>query len=453
MNLTSAGIGSGLDLEGIIKSFVTAKSVPQEVRLQKKENLLKTELSGIGQFKSALSSFDSVLKSLTKTDAFNKQVVAASTDDISVKSNGFASNGSFSVEVVQLAQGSRLQSTSLASSSATVGSGTLTLKAGAKTFDVAVGASDSLSAIRDKVNAQAGNFGVTANIINTDAGSILVYNSSVSGDGNNLSVTTSDASLNAISVNNVQNPVKDIAKSAKVNVDGNLITKDTNEFKNVIEDVTFVAKKVNVGKPSTITVAQDTENGKKLLTDFVNGYNNLVNTLSTLSNPKTGKLAFNPAIRQMKSQFNKLISDPVSGLSGTLKSLDDIGISTNKLGLLEVSAVTKGGLKTGIAKQGEALKDKLKEIGELFAKDNGVATKMRTLVAGYNDSDGSLTKQQTLLNVDLKKIPKEYERLQTSLRDYESTLRKQFTFLDATVSKFNATSKYLTTALAPQKKK
>ena len=159
MNITSAGIGSGLDLEGIIESFVTARSVPQEVRLQEKEDLLKTELSGIGQFKSALSNFDSILKELAKPDAFNKQVVNSSTDDITVSSNGFASSGSFSVEVMQLAQGSRLQSTAVASSSATVGSGTLTLTAGTNTFDVAIDATDTLSEIRDKVNAQSENFG------------------------------------------------------------------------------------------------------------------------------------------------------------------------------------------------------------------------------------------------------------------------------------------------------
>jgi flagellar hook-associated protein 2 len=34
MNITSAGIGSGLDLESIITAFVTAESVPTEIRLQ-----------------------------------------------------------------------------------------------------------------------------------------------------------------------------------------------------------------------------------------------------------------------------------------------------------------------------------------------------------------------------------------------------------------------------------
>ena len=70
MNITSAGIGSGLDLESIITAFVTAESVPTEVRLQKKEERITSELSGLGTFKSALSSFQSVADKLKTVDDY-----------------------------------------------------------------------------------------------------------------------------------------------------------------------------------------------------------------------------------------------------------------------------------------------------------------------------------------------------------------------------------------------
>ena len=74
MNITSAGIGSGLDLEGIIEAYINAEAIPTEIRLQNKEIRLTTELSGVGQFKSALSTFESVVKKLGATDAFNSFV-------------------------------------------------------------------------------------------------------------------------------------------------------------------------------------------------------------------------------------------------------------------------------------------------------------------------------------------------------------------------------------------
>jgi flagellar hook-associated protein 2 len=124
-NITSLGIGSGLQLESILEAYINAEAVPQEIRLQEKEERLSLELSGVGSFKSALSSFDDILKKLTADNAFNKQVLSSSNDAIDVTSNGFASNGDFKVDVTQLATGTRLNSDSYASSGTTVGSGTL----------------------------------------------------------------------------------------------------------------------------------------------------------------------------------------------------------------------------------------------------------------------------------------------------------------------------------------
>ena len=68
MNITQAGIGSGLDLEALIEAFVTAESVPTEIRLQEKEDRINTELSGIGSFKSALSTFQTAAEKLSSAD-------------------------------------------------------------------------------------------------------------------------------------------------------------------------------------------------------------------------------------------------------------------------------------------------------------------------------------------------------------------------------------------------
>ncbi|MEY8200234.1 MAG: flagellar cap protein FliD N-terminal domain-containing protein, partial [Colwellia sp.] len=137
-NITSLGIGSGLQLESILEAYINAEAIPQEIRLQEKEERLGLELSGVGSFKSALSSFDDILKKLTQDDAFNKQVISSSNDAIDVTSNGFASNGNFNVDVTQLATGTRLNSESFASSADTVGSGTLSFGNGTDSFDVAI---------------------------------------------------------------------------------------------------------------------------------------------------------------------------------------------------------------------------------------------------------------------------------------------------------------------------
>lgn len=445
MNLTSLGVGSGIDLESIVTAFVDAEAVPKEIRLQNKEEKLTLELSGVGSFKSSLSAFDSILKKLADADAFNKQVITVSTEAVEVETNGFASNGDFSVEVEALATGTRLQSQTFASSADTVGSGTLTFGAGADSFDVSIDAGDDLSAIRDKINEQSANFGVTANIINSDSGSFLVFNSQVTGLANNLTVTTSDASLDAISTNN---SVEQAAQDAVIYVDGNKVTNSSNEFKNVIEDVTITAKTVNTGTPADISIAQDGENGTDLIKEFVAGFNDLMTSITGLGAPQQGRLAFDPNLRQVKQQLTDMVINNVAGLTGGIDSLSDIGIDITKNGTLEISAASGSSLPSGQDRLTAALENNLAEVGEIFASTNGVATKMSESINNYIGTNGTLIEREKALNEQLSGIKDEYEDLEAYLRNYEDTLRKRFTFLDNTVAQFNATSSFLTSALA-----
>lgn len=444
-SVTSLGIGSGIDLEGLVTAFIDAEAIPTEIRLQEKEERLTLELSGIGSFKSALSTFNSTLEKLAKADAFNQQTINVSTEDIAVTTNGFASNGEFSVEVQQLAQGSKQKSAAFAASTDTVGSGTLTFTAGSDTFDVAIDAADDLSAIRDKINEQSGNFGVTANIINSDTGSYLVYTSTKTGLANNLTVTNDNASLDNISTNNT---VEQSAKDGIILVDGNTITQETNEFKNVIEDVTITAKKENIGNPTTLTIAQDEENGRELIDEFVNGFNALMDNITGLGAPKLGRLAFDPNVRQVKQQLTDIVINSVTGLTGDLESLSDIGIELNKEGKLEVSSFSTTSLPSGEERLSAALENNLDQVGEIFASTDGIATQMTAFIDTYTDSDGVLTLRESSLNEQISGIDQEWEDLEQRLRSYEETLRKRFTALDATIAQYNATGDYVKSSLA-----
>lgn len=445
-NITNLGIGSGLDLESIVTAYINSTAIPQEIRLQEKEERLGLELSGVGSFKSALSTFNTTLDKLTKADAFNKQSVSVSSSAIDVTTNGFASNSEFSIEVQQLAKGSQLKSASYTSSSDLVGNGTLTLTAGSNTFDVVIDAADDLSSTRDKINAQAENFGVTANIVNGDTGSYLVYTSTVSGAANNLTVTTSDASLANISTNNSQTLAQQSA-DAIISIDGETVTRETNEFKNVIEDVTINAKETNVGNPATLSIAQDEENGAELINEFVQEYNNLMDHLIGLGAPQQGRLAFDPNVRQVKQQLSNIAMNTISGLSGSISNVSDIGLELNKDGKLEISTFSSENIPTGQQRLDDALKNNSGDIGEFFASSNGIATQMTAIIDSYNESDGVLSKRQDSLNERISGIALEWETLEERLRSYEATLRNQFTALDATVSQYNATGKWLTSTL------
>jgi flagellar hook-associated protein 2 len=457
-NITSLGIGSGLQLESIVEAYINAEAIPQEIRLQEKEERLGLELSGVGSFKSALSSFNDILDKLTEDDAFNKQVITSSNDAIDVTSNGFASNGDFKIDVTQLATGSRLHSDTFTSSAVSVGAGTLTFGNGTDTFDVTIDAADDLSTIRDKINAQSENFGVTANIINGGgaSGTFLVFDSQVTGADNALTVTSSDASLDKISTNN---SLERIAQDASITIDANpdanppivgtIVSSSTNEFKNVIEDVTITAKEVTASdNTALISIAQDKVNGETLIDEFIAGYNELVTNLTGLGAPKLGRLAFDPNVRQVKRDLAEIAIQAVGGVSGSLSSLTDIGLEINREGKLEKSTFNFSNSGSGQERLDNALENKLVDVGELFASTGGIASQLTAMIESYTDSDGVLTQREKTLNERVAGIEEEYATLEARLRSYEETLRKQFSFLDSTVSQFNATGDFLTSALA-----
>jgi flagellar hook-associated protein 2 len=448
MNITSAGIGSGLDLESIIEAFVTAESVPTEIRLQQKEDRITTELSGIGTFKSALSSFSSAVDNLQSIDDFSEQVISVSNDDISVTTNGYASTGNFSINVIQLAQSTRLQTPDFTDSATIVGTGTLTFTAGSETFDVDIDGAEDLSAIRDKINAESENFGVIASLVNSDSGTYLTYTTSETGTANALSVTTADIALDNLATNTTSTRT---AQDAIIEIDGNnnFVTSSSNEFKNTIEDVTIVANKVTVSGAAELDISQNQEVASDLVNDFVSAYNALADTMSGLGSAQYGKLAFDADLRTMKSQLSNVLTNSVSGMSGNIQSLNDIGVSFDRYGQLEISATATGTLSSGSEKLADAIENNLGELGALFASDDGIVSELTTLIDSYNDSDGTLTQRQTDLNTNLSDISDEYDDLETRLRDYEDTLRKRFSFLDATVASYDATASWLKTALAP----
>ena len=449
MNITQAGIGSGLDLESLIEAFVTAESVPTEIRLQEKEDRINTELSGIGSFKSALSTFQTAAEKLSSADDFYEQTVDVSNDDISVTTNGFATNGSFSIEVMQLAEATRLQTSDFTDSSTTVGAGSLTLtSANGDTFDVAIDAADDLSAIRDKINEESTNFGVNVTLVNHDGGTYLSYSSSETGTDNALTVTTADTALDNLATTTETNA----AQNGIIEIDGNVVSSSTNEFKNSIEDVTIVANQVTASGAATLDIAQDTSVASTLINEFVAGYNAMVENLIGLGAPVQGRLAFDPEVRSMKSQLSNIVTNTVSSISGDFNSLGSMGILVNADGKLEISVTGIGTLDSGADQLNDAITNNLDEVGAIFATSDGVISQITDLIDSYNDSDGSLTQRQTALNVDLTGISEDYETLETRLRSYEETLRSRFSFLDSTVAGFNATSSFLTSALAPIEK-
>jgi len=456
--VTSAGVGSGLNLEGIIKATLNAEDLPKKKEFAQRQGDLSLALSGIGSIKSALSSFDTQVLKLSDIKNFNQRTATVtqptSGDIISVATSSTSTSGNYAVEVVQMAQGSRAVQADASAYSATTdvvtaSGGTLTFAAGSKNFNVTLAAGATLADLRTAINSEASNFGVTANIVNTGGTtplSKLVLTSNATGSGNNLVVTNNIAELDKVST--VANAggagglviaATDQAQDGIINVDGISISSSTNTYTNSIQDLTITALKKSVSN-ETAAVSVDTDKAgvSSTIDAFISSFNNVIDTINS-NTAVGGALANDSSMRALKNQMINKLSTKISG-AGNFQTLFDVGIGLNKSGHLEKSSLVRS--------VNDALTSNYNDVGTIFASANGVGKNFSGLLDNYISSTGALQFRQDDVNAQLKQLNTDELNHQYRMTQLESTLRKKYTALDTLVASLRSSGDYLTAQLA-----
>jgi flagellar hook-associated protein 2 len=390
MAISSAGIGSSLDVNSIISQLMAVERKPVTA-LDTKEMSYQAKLSAYGSLHGALAAFQSAAQALATPAKFVAQRAAVADATIfSASAGGAAAAGSYSVEVGLLAQAQKLKSsgTAFAATSSTIGSGTLSIDFGSysgdtftlnpdkstKTISIASGQS-SLAGIRDAINAA--NAGVTAGIVNDGSGYRLTLTSRDTGAANALRIVVADGDgthtdssglsqlmFDGRSSSGVQNLTQSAAaQNASVTIDGIVISKASNTITDAIEGVTLsLLKKSEADVPTNLTVSRDSTGIRNTVESFVQAYNDSAKALADLSayNATTKRAAIlqgDSAVRSIQSELRRTLTSALSTAGGGLTALSDIGIAFQ----------TDGRLKLDSAKLQTVVDDPTKDISTLFA--------------------------------------------------------------------------------------
>ena len=454
--ITSAGAGSGIDLESVISASLEAKKTQLQQPITTKKTNTQVTLSGLSQLKSAISTFSSTLESLTKTGAFNKRSVKVTQDSddpvMTVTTNTGASNGQYNITVNKLATTSKQEGTFDSSTTSLVtADGTLTFKAGDEEFTIDVKAGDTLQNIRNRINNSGDNFGLSANIINTSDGkSKLVLDSGVSGDGNNMTITASTDELKIFETGATNSKMSQTqaASSASIDVDGNTLTSETNTF-----DDTIVGLKIEVNRLSDkdssgnylsnkVAITTDTASVQSLVQSFVDGYNTLMEKTTALgkrnsivageSQDDGGALAGDSTTRSVTSLLVNAVSTP-STESTVFSTIFQLGIEMDNNGKLSIDSDTFA----------DALDGNFDQVVALFGGENGIAKTLLNQLDDYTDTGGLLAQRQDSLNSDLRSLNQKESDVTEQLTKYETSLRAQYGGLDTLLAKMNQSASYL----------
>mgnify|MGYP000099465064 CR=1 FL=1 len=454
MAITAGGIGSGLDIEGLVSQLVAAEGQPALFRLDTKEARLQADLSAFGSLKSALSTFQDSVAALNDLEAFQaRKAISSNSELFSASADSTAVAASYDIEVIQLAEAEKRRSGNFADDAEVVGTGTLDITLGADTFQLTIdGTNNTLAGIRDAINDATENPGVAASIINVDDGvggtiARLVLTSDTVGATNTIGIVVDDDDLTDADTSGLSQLATanlttiQAAQDAKIEVDGQTATRSSNGFSDVIAGVTFDLAKAEVGTVETLTVELDTGSVKGKVNTFVAAYNSLADTMKQLAafdadSGSAGALQGDAALRNVQSQLRQAMTTSVSGLDfGTLA---EVGVTTNADGKLEVDS----------DKLDSVLSSDFTSVSQLFASENGLANSLDTLLEGYIASDGILNARTEGLQTSIDLIGDDRLRLDKRLLALEARYRTQFTAMDVLVGQLQALGGYLTQQLA-----
>jgi len=126
MGVSSAGIGSGLDVDSLVSKLMQAESAPLN-NYDAKSAAYQAKLSAYGKVSTAVASFQGALTSLNSASTFSPLSTSSTNKDVlSASTSTGAVAGTYKVNVTQLAQSQSLNTAGKASTSAMIGGGAKT---------------------------------------------------------------------------------------------------------------------------------------------------------------------------------------------------------------------------------------------------------------------------------------------------------------------------------------
>lgn len=373
---TTSGIGSVLDVNTIVSNLMNVERAPlNKVATQK--TAFQSQISAYGSLKSALSTFQSSVSSLSSLSKFNAQSVTSSnTSVLTATSNGSATVGSYDISVTQLAKSQKLSVGGFANVSDVVGTGTLNISFGTFTPEVATpftpsaftpnaaktalnitidSSNNTLAGVRDAINAADSS--VTATIVNDGSTNRIVITSKDTGEVNSLKISVTDDDGNNLDASGLSKLAYDPqaaagngknltvlqeAKNAVLKIDGIDIVKSSNAISDAIDGVTLNLVGVTSSSAISLSVATNQDTIKTSVTSFVDAFNKLDTTLRNLTKfdetgQANGALLGDATARSIINQIRSVMNTAVANGS-SLNTLSQIGVTFQRDGKLNLDS-------------------------------------------------------------------------------------------------------------------
>lgn len=474
--ITATGLGSGLDIDTLVQSIVDAERVPLMARVDAREDHVDSLISGYGIMQTNMSAIQDAVTILSDTTSFGITKAESSlSSSVAVSVTSAAQPGEYEIDVSQLAQTQSLVGGGFAASTDIVGSGTLTIAIGTPTYnaspddstyasfnqtssvDITIAADSTLADVRDAINAA--NAGVNASILYDGSQYRLMINGETSGINQGIAITvsgdgsgtdTDSSGLSQLAFNGTTANLSQVRApmDAALSINGLSLTATSNSVSNVVDGVTLNLSELTSTSVS-VSVSSDTATLKSYVDDFVTAYNTYLVAQKELTaydatTGDSGSLQGDAMERTMVSQLRELIAEEVTGLTGTISTLTDLGITVQDDGTLLSDETTLD----------QALQTNLTDVEEFFlgatvagVAVSGFATKLDTLLDSFLDTDGLLVTKLSSLDDRLTDIEEDRDLYTRRMDALEARYFSQFNAMDTLLGQITSTGDMLQTQL------
>lgn len=437
---TVSGIGSGIDTQGIVKALVDAEKAPKQQQINNQTQTATTSLSAVGSIKSALETYRAALTKLNTGTSFTGLTGSSSEDKVAkVNLADGATAGNYLLNVTQLATASKISSQIYSGATALVNdtgeSQTLTISQSDTNYSVSISAGATLQQARDAINGQLQSKGITANVLTDASGSRLVFSSTKTGEGTEL--TLGGSSALATGVTTITEP-----QNAKYTLDGLELESTSNTVTGAVSGLNI--ELIKEGE-STLSVATNNDTLKASVQTFVSAYNALMTAVNAQtkvtagadgSSSTAGALTGDATMRSLVNSIRSELTQNVG--TGALRSLSQLGINTvQKTGLLEINE----------SKWNAAVKTHGADISALFTGKDGLLSRMSNVTEEYVKTGGILASRQDSLSTQLKSLEAEQQSLDRRIETLTATLSKKYNAMDTLVAQLKSTSDSVMTTL------
>ncbi|MFN0009560.1 MAG: flagellar filament capping protein FliD [Planctomycetota bacterium] len=434
--ITFGGLASGLDTQGIIAALVGVEGRKVDL-LRSKSDGFQKKINALDDLQKKMGALETALKKLAdpaKFVASKANLPEGASNYLSLTTRSDAKVGTYSVEVIALAQSSFIRSDGFAATDTDLGAvGTLTIDVGGTQFDIDIdGTNNSLNGIRDAINDA--DVGAVATTVFDGTDWHLELRGAETGVANAVSIVAEPGLpppqgdvLNLTSLRT--------ATDASFEIDGESYTSSSNTVEDAIQGVTL--QLLEAHSPIQFTISEDFASIQQQLQDFVNEYNKVVDFLNDQSKPRasgddaTKPLAGDSSLRSLRSALGTAVGGSSTVvLSGNYPSLATIGISTDSSGKLSLDST----------KLSAALADDLNAVSKMVADPTtGVGAKLLEVVEKRTDTvDGAIKTRKDAFRASMDDLARRITRGEDQLVTFEDAMRRRFAAMETLVGRLQA---------------